>query len=133
MPEKEFPEGFRIYPPREAAPDYVLGDVVIDVQKFTQYMRAKHADGEVRLTLKRSRSGNVYAELNTWRPNQQTYQPQQALPPPPPLPRQHPDRYQYDHYKPGDIGINLTKPENDYIPGLHGDEPIADVPFNSGV
>jgi hypothetical protein len=133
-----FPDGFRVFSPKETAPEYIKCDIVINVDQFTQFMRAAATDGEVRLTLKESRGGALYCQLNTWRPESAATaqnaptQPRPA-PPPPPFPTaQEPQRNEgnraFNH--PTYIHPGEQEPPDDNLPGLEpGDEDISSIPF----
>jgi len=131
MADPKFPDGIRVYAPRDRAPDYVIADIVINVQQFEQYMRAAHVQGELRLELKRSKKGNLYLQENEWRPKPRTYNPDErpkynpkAGPPFPPsrapsapTPPPHPRAPHGDH-------------PADEIPGLEcNDDKIDSLPF----
>ena len=69
MSDKVFAEGFYFRIPRESAPDYIKGTVSVHAEKFSEFLN-KHKDDEgyVRLSIKESTKGTVYAELDTWKP-----------------------------------------------------------------
>lgn len=68
--EKNFANGF-ILTRRSGAPDYVVGNVAINVQEFTEWLNTyKNEKGWVNLNLMQSQGGKFYAEQNTWQPEQ---------------------------------------------------------------
>jgi hypothetical protein len=71
--EKIFVDGINLKMPSDKAPEYILLQAGFNVKKFsewaTQYQDEK---GWVNITIKRSKNGNIYAELDTWKPNRPT-------------------------------------------------------------
>ena len=67
----EFAQGFYFNEPQGNAPDFVLGKVSIQRDKFMDWLVAQQPNekGYVRIDVKRSRSGSVYASLDTWQPS----------------------------------------------------------------
>ena len=67
--EKNFANGF-ILTRRPNAPEFVLGNVAINVAEFTEWLNThKNAKGWINLDLKQAQSGKYYAEQNTWQPD----------------------------------------------------------------
>lgn len=67
--EKNFANGF-ILTRRPNAPEFVLGNVAINVAEFTEWLNThKNAKGWINLDLKQAQSGKYYAEQNTWQPS----------------------------------------------------------------
>lgn len=74
--EKNFANGF-ILTRRAGAPDYVVGNVAINVAEFTEWLQTyKNEKGWINLNLMQSQNGKFYAEQNTWSPNSETKTPQ---------------------------------------------------------
>jgi hypothetical protein len=75
--EKNFANGF-ILTRRNGAPEFVIGNVAINVAEFTEWLNTyKNEKGWVNLDLKQAQSGKFYAEQNTWQPsNTETKEPQ---------------------------------------------------------
>jgi hypothetical protein len=71
--ETKFLDGLRIYSPREGAPDFVKGAIVINVPDLIGALTAMGQD-EVRLDIKESKAGNLYASINEYVKPQQTEQ-----------------------------------------------------------
>ena len=66
--EKNFANGF-ILTRRAGAPEFVIGNVAINVAEFTEWLNThKNAKGWINLDLKQAQSGKFYAEQNTWQP-----------------------------------------------------------------
>jgi len=63
-----FADGMSFYPPNEKAPDFVIGKIAVNIDKFTMFM-AEHPGerGWISIDVKKSKGGNVYCELNTWK------------------------------------------------------------------
>lgn len=70
MSEKVFASGFYFNEPHGKAPDFVLGNVSIRPDQFIPWLQSQKASekGYVRISIKRSQGGKVYAELDTWEP-----------------------------------------------------------------
>jgi hypothetical protein len=67
--EKNFANGF-ILTRRAGAPEFVIGNVGINVKDFTAWLNAnKDEKGWVNIDLKQSQNGKFYAEQNTWKPS----------------------------------------------------------------
>lgn len=62
-----FIKGLRVFKPNEKAPDFVKANLVINCKELVEYMRANHTDGQMRVDIKLGKTGNLYAELNTWK------------------------------------------------------------------
>jgi hypothetical protein len=93
--EKIFAQGM-IVKDRGNAPEWMIAKVSIKVEEFIQTLQQNSDNGWVNIQLKVSQGGKSYAEIDTWKPNQdnpanQGYvtrqeQPQRQAPPPPPAP-----------------------------------------------
>lgn len=67
MAENVFPEGIRVEPPREGAPDFVKGRISIRVDELKPWLDKNINDrGWVNLDLKESKGGALYLALNTY-------------------------------------------------------------------
>jgi hypothetical protein len=67
--DKNFANGF-ILTRRAGAPEFVIGNVGINVKDFTAWLNAnKDEKGWVNIDLKQSQNGKFYAEQNTWKPS----------------------------------------------------------------
>lgn len=68
MDDKKFPVGMRVWPPHKNAPEFVKGNVQINVYELTQWLKANADEkNEVRLDLKEGKSGALYMQLNTYK------------------------------------------------------------------
>jgi len=64
-----FSEGLTFRLPSEKAPDFILLQMAVKSHKFFQWCQANQDEkGWVNLTVKRSKNGTVYADLDTWKP-----------------------------------------------------------------
>ena len=72
MSEKIFIGGMRFDLPSEKAPDFVKGKISIKVSDFIEFAEKNQTtSGWINIDLKVGKSGRGYAELNTWKPQQQ--------------------------------------------------------------
>jgi hypothetical protein len=66
--ETKFVDGLRVYAPRDGAPDFVICNLVINVQELTAWLAGQ--SGDVRVDVKRSRNDKLYASVNDWKPKE---------------------------------------------------------------
>jgi len=65
--EKIFVNGLIFKRPRNGAPEFVKGSLAIKVDELIAFLNQhKKADGWVNATLKESKGGKLYFELDTW-------------------------------------------------------------------
>ena len=71
MSETELARGFYFDEPKENAPNWVVGKVSINKEQFLGWLEKQKANdkGYVRLDVKRSKEGKIYASLDTWKPS----------------------------------------------------------------
>lgn len=70
--DKNFANGF-ILTRRAGAPEFVIGNVAINVVEFTEWLNThKNAKGWINIDLKQAQSGKFYAEQNTWQPTNES-------------------------------------------------------------
>lgn len=69
MADIEFAQGLYFNLPHERAPDFVLGGLAINPQKFIRWLEEQQPDdkGYVKLTVKRGREGKPYIALDTYK------------------------------------------------------------------
>lgn len=77
--ETKFVDGMRWFDARESAPEFIKGTISIDPKKLVAYLRenAQYMDkkGYMRITMKESKGGKIYFQLDTWKkPEQVTEQ-----------------------------------------------------------
>lgn len=77
MSDINYAEGFWYNEPSERAPDFIKANISIVPDKFAAWLQQQPRDekGYVKLTVKESKGGKIYAALDTWKPSGQ---PQQA-------------------------------------------------------
>jgi hypothetical protein len=69
MSDKIFADGFHFDKPRENAPSFVLGRISVRVNDAITFLNDhKNERGFVTIDVKESKAGNVYCELDTYRP-----------------------------------------------------------------
>lgn len=85
--ETEFVDGL-VVSRNEAAPDYIICNLWIKRAEFSQFMRAR--EGDLNVTIKRSRNGKYYAVVDNWRPSHDKPAPVPDAPAPAPAPRENP-------------------------------------------
>lgn len=84
--EKIYPKGFRTFAPREGAPDFVLGDLLITLtgeNGFYEFLKNNpdllseyQGEQQIKLNIVKTRDGRVNFTVNTWKPQgQQAQQP----------------------------------------------------------
>ena len=74
--EAKFVDGMRVYNPNEKAPDFVIAEIVIEHDDFVDWM-ADRGD-KIRITIKRSRGGKLYASENDYKPSGDAPKPSRA-------------------------------------------------------
>lgn len=71
--DKIFVDGFFWKDANEKLPDYFKGTIVINAHKFHKFMEenVQHLSekGYLTIDMKESKSGEIYFELNTWKPS----------------------------------------------------------------
>ena len=75
MADKIFPEGIRVFSPRNGAPDFVKGSIVISPNKLIEWLKTKkdlltEYKGEKQITfdLLMSKEGKPYLAVNDFKP-----------------------------------------------------------------
>ena len=79
--EKQFVDG--IFCKRnEKAPEFVIANLSFNVDKFTNFIKAQQNErGWVNIDLKKGKTGNMYAEVNNWKPKaEQSFEAQMNAP-----------------------------------------------------
>lgn len=73
-----FIDGINVFTPRESAPDFVKADLVINKEKLItwlqsngQHLRDGKYGKELRLTIKQSVGGKLYASVDTFKPKKE--------------------------------------------------------------
>jgi len=70
MSDKQFVDGLMIKHPHEKAPDFVKFKISIRRKELGNWLRARD-DEWINIDVKESKGGNLYAEVDTWKPQQQ--------------------------------------------------------------
>lgn len=68
--DKEFVKGLFYNMPNQSAPEYVVGEISIRVDEFMQWVEKNahlQSKGYLPITIKRSKSGTYYAEVNMFK------------------------------------------------------------------
>ena len=70
MSEVEFVAGMIVKPPRQGAPDYVIGSISIKTDEFVAWLKEQLKDKPewINIDIKASKGGKWYAQKNTWKP-----------------------------------------------------------------
>lgn len=72
--EKIFANGLMFKERNPAAPEYVLGSLWVKVDEFIAFLQANNTNnGGINIDIKRSIKGNIYCELNTWKPSRPAF------------------------------------------------------------
>lgn len=77
--EKLFVDGMMFKNPIDSAPKWIKGNILVNVDKFREFC-IKNAGyvsekGWLNIDLKEGRTGAMYLELNTWKPQKQVVEP----------------------------------------------------------
>ena len=128
-----FADGMKVFAAK--GPEFIWCNVVINTEEFAAWMYNNvDENGQVKLNICESkRTGNLYAKLDTWKPNgggptrgrpgsqqpQRQYQQQQRQQQAPPMPAQH--------QSPAPDPYRDSPTEPDYQPAQ--DDSVDDIPF----
>lgn len=66
---KIFADGF-IVKRKDSAPEFVVASVSVKVEDFGKFVKEHQDNGWLNMDIKKSQQGKLYAELNTWKPDQ---------------------------------------------------------------
>ena len=69
--ETIFPQGMMIKkrkPESAPRPDFILEEFSFKCDEFAAFMQQHQSNGWINVTMKRSKAGNVYLALDTWKP-----------------------------------------------------------------
>ena len=67
--DKEFPDGIMVFKPREGAPSFVKGAILLKKSELINWLNTKH-DEEIRLDILESQNGKYYSCVNDYKPTQ---------------------------------------------------------------
>jgi hypothetical protein len=94
--EKKYVTGFRTFKPREGSPDFVLGQLIITLDDFKQFVNDNkdfvqkyEGKNQIKLNMTKSQNGGVTFTLDTYKKDEQPkaqkkQQPQRHQPDPTP-------------------------------------------------
>lgn len=71
MADKQFVNGIRVYKPRDNAPDFVIADLVVNIEELKTFLH--NMGSEFRAVIKSGNKG-YYMEVNTYKQGQQNTQ-----------------------------------------------------------
>ena len=75
--DKIFVNGLRAKKPNENAPDFVIADLSAKVADLHEWLNENQGlandAGYINLSLKKSKAGKYYIEVNTWKPKQDNH------------------------------------------------------------
>ncbi len=63
--EQQFVEGIYFYKPSEKAPDFIKYNITFERDRMIEWLKAQ--DEKVRITLKESKGGNLYAVIDDYK------------------------------------------------------------------
>ena len=68
--DKEFATGIYFNSPSDKAPDFVKGSLSVKPEAFISWLQSQkpNSKGYVRMSIKESKNGRLYIELDTWEP-----------------------------------------------------------------
>jgi hypothetical protein len=66
---KNFIQGARYSKAPDNAPKWLLGKISIKADEFIQYLQTNQSNGWLNIDIKESSKGNIYLELNDFKPN----------------------------------------------------------------
>lgn len=79
MADQILPKGLRFFNKKDSQPDFVIGSLVITLNELVQFAKDNpqllseyNGQKQLRLQVKRSKEGNMYAEVDTWKPTGNT-------------------------------------------------------------
>ena len=77
MADKIFPEGIRVFSPRNGAPDFVKGSIVITPNQLITWLKANKdvltdykGEKQLNLDLLSSKEGKLFVSVNTYKPTE---------------------------------------------------------------
>jgi len=75
MADQKLPEGIRLFPKNENAPDFVLASMVITLEDLTKYFKENqdllseyNSKKQLRLQILKSKEGKPYVVVDTFKP-----------------------------------------------------------------
>jgi len=73
--EPIYVEGLRFFNPRETAPEFVKGEIIVNLKQFFDFVSTQkehyteyQGNKQLKLAMKTGKSGNMYFEVDTYKP-----------------------------------------------------------------
>jgi hypothetical protein len=73
--EPIYVEGLRFFNPRETAPDFVKGEIIVNLKQFFDFVSTQkehytqyEGNNQLKLSMKTGKSGGMYFEVDTFKP-----------------------------------------------------------------
>lgn len=63
-----FPKGINFYKAKEGVPEWVKGQIVINMKELLAFVSEQNLENMVRIDMKKSKEGKLYLQLSTWKP-----------------------------------------------------------------
>lgn len=67
MSDKKFIDGLLVKPPRDGAPEYVVGKLSLKREELITWLQQQHGEW-INADIKVAQSGNWYAQVDDWKP-----------------------------------------------------------------
>lgn len=78
MADKKFVKGFRTFPKKDNQPDFVIGDLVIDIADFKEFINSNtnllteyNNKKQLKCQILKTRDGGISISVNDFKPQQQ--------------------------------------------------------------
>lgn len=68
MSDKKFIDGLLVKPPRDKAPDYVIGSISMKREELIRWLQEQSGEW-INADIKVAQSGNWYAQVDDWKPS----------------------------------------------------------------
>jgi len=85
MADEILPEGLRFFNRKDNQPDFVIGSLVITMNDLFSFCKAHpeliteyNGKKQLKLQVKKSKNGNLYSSVDTWKPDSKPAQSQAA-------------------------------------------------------
>tara|TARA_R110000782_G_scaffold96818_2_gene181453 strand:- start:6702 stop:7010 length:309 start_codon:yes stop_codon:yes gene_type:complete len=83
--EPIYVEGLRFFNPRETAPDFVKGEIIVNLKQFVDFLATQEenytkyeGNNQLKIVMKTGKSGGMYFEVDTFKPNSGAAAPQKV-------------------------------------------------------
>jgi len=85
MADEVLPEGLRFFNKKDSQPDFVIGSLVVTMNDLFSFCKAHpeltteyQGKKQLKLQVLKSKNGNLYAKVDSWKPTTETVQPTAA-------------------------------------------------------